>query len=89
MLMGIFSLILNAVVGFFTLLLLVRVVMRFRRMSFISPLGQFVLAFDQFVQGDARVRGHAFVGYDPRFFIQPCLCGLSPLAAKQRIQFQA
>lgn len=44
MLLGILNLVLNAVVGFFTLLLLVRVAMRLQRISFISQLGQFVLS---------------------------------------------
>lgn len=44
MLMGTLALILQAVVGFFTALLLVRTVMRFLRISFVSQLGQFVLA---------------------------------------------
>ena len=44
MLMGTLALILQAVVGFFTALLLVRTVMRYQRISFVSQLGQFVLA---------------------------------------------
>ncbi|NSL54066.1 YggT family protein [Uliginosibacterium sp. IMCC34675] len=41
---GTFALILQTVAGFFTALLLVRTVMRFQRISFVSQLGQFVLA---------------------------------------------
>lgn len=43
MLIEILAMILNAVFGFFTMLLLVRVAMRFMRISFITQLGQFVL----------------------------------------------
>lgn len=44
MLLEILSMILGAVFGFFTMLLLVRTAMRFMRISFVSQLGQFVLA---------------------------------------------
>jgi len=44
MLTGTLFLILKAVAGFFTALLLVRTVMRFLRISFVSQIGQFVLA---------------------------------------------
>lgn len=44
MLIGTLILILQAIAGFFTALLLVRTVMRFQRISFVSQLGQFVLA---------------------------------------------
>lgn len=44
MLLGTLALILRAVAGFFTALLLVRTMMRFQRISFVSQLGQFVLA---------------------------------------------
>ncbi|MDP5238099.1 YggT family protein [Uliginosibacterium sp. 31-16] len=44
MLLDILSMILSAVFGFFTMLLLVRTAMRFMRISFVSQLGQFVLA---------------------------------------------
>lgn len=44
MLSATFALILQAVAGFFTALLLVRTVMRFQRISFVGQLGQFVLA---------------------------------------------
>lgn len=44
MLIGTLALILQAVAGFFTALLLVRTVMRYLRISFVSQLGQFVLA---------------------------------------------
>ncbi len=44
MLSGTFALILQAVAGFFTALLLIRTVMRFQRISFVGQLGQFVLA---------------------------------------------
>lgn len=44
MLAGTLALILQAVLGFFTALLLVRTAMRFMRISFVGQLGQFVLA---------------------------------------------
>lgn len=44
MLLGVFVLILKWAAGLMTALLLVRTVMRFQRLSFLSPLGQFILA---------------------------------------------
>jgi YggT family protein len=44
MLIGTLALVLQSVAGFFTALLLIRTVMRFLRISFVSQLGQFVLA---------------------------------------------
>lgn len=44
MLLGGLSIIIQAVAGFFTMMLLVRTTMRFMRISFVSQLGQFVLA---------------------------------------------
>lgn len=63
MLAGTLALILQAVVSFFTALLLVRTVMRFLRISFVGQLGQFVLAttnwavlpFQKVVPGLARL----------------------------------
>lgn len=44
MLLGTLALIIKAIAGFFTAMLLIRTVMRFLRISFVSQLGQFVLA---------------------------------------------
>ncbi|WP_341677551.1 YggT family protein [Niveibacterium sp. SC-1] len=44
MLTGILLLLLNAAASFFTVLLLTRALMRWLRISFINPLGQFILA---------------------------------------------
>lgn len=44
MLGGVLMLVLNAVAGFLTMLLLTRALMRWLRLSFINPLGHFILA---------------------------------------------
>lgn len=44
MLIGALMLILQTVAGFFTMMLLVRTVMRYMRISFVNQIGQFVLA---------------------------------------------
>lgn len=63
MLFGTLALILRFIAGFFTALLLVRTIMRFQRISFVSQLGQFVLAttnwavlpFQRWVPGVGRL----------------------------------
>lgn len=49
MLIGVLSMIIQTVAGFFTMVLLVRTAMRFMRISFVSQLGQFVLATTNWV----------------------------------------
>lgn len=44
MLIGVLILVLQTIAGFFTMMLLVRTIMRYMRISFVSPIGPFVLA---------------------------------------------
>ncbi|MBS1210940.1 MAG: hypothetical protein H6R19_3338 [Proteobacteria bacterium] len=78
MLTGTLVLILKAVAGFFTALLLVRTVMRYLRISFVSQIGQFVLAttnwavlpFQRIVPGIGRLDLSALL---PAWLIQVLL----------------
>ncbi|MCL2656706.1 MAG: YggT family protein [Betaproteobacteria bacterium] len=64
MLGGLVTLILEAVASFLTLLLLTRGLMRWLRISFINPLGQFVLATTDWIVRPAQKILPASVGLD-------------------------